>query len=98
MTVRLTYNEKQFLDFIESHDDGQVITWQDFAQAVYKATGEYDSYRLSIKTHIARLRKKLGMNLVVSARGTGYYKGEVSICPHCGGAGVISSGNKQAPV
>ena len=69
VAVELTQLEVSVLTYL-AHNAGRMITRTELSEHIYEYDGDRDSNTIAV--FIARLRKKLGPNLIKTSRGRGY--------------------------
>ncbi|MCU0910787.1 MAG: response regulator transcription factor [Rhodobacteraceae bacterium] len=69
MIVDLTQQELAVLTYL-AHNAGRMITRTELSEHIYSYDGDRDSNTIAV--FVARLRKKLGSDLIVTSRGRGY--------------------------
>ena len=71
--VRLTTHEFRVLSYL-MHHSGRVVSQSELVEHIYERDADRDSN--TVEVFIARLRKKVGANAIVTVRGLGYRMGE----------------------
>jgi two-component system, OmpR family, response regulator len=71
--VRLTTHEFRVLSYL-MHHRGRVVSQGELVEHIYERDADRDSN--TVEVFIARLRKKVGANAIVTVRGLGYRMGE----------------------
>jgi len=71
--VRLTTHEFRVLSYL-MHHGGRVVSQSELVEHIYERDADRDSN--TVEVFIARLRKKVGTNAIVTVRGLGYRMGE----------------------
>ena len=69
MPVSLTAQEIAVLSYL-FHNAGRMVSRTELSEHIYEYDGDRDSNTIAV--FVNRLRKKLGKNLIISARGQGY--------------------------
>src|SRR5262245_30541046 len=73
VVVRLTTHEFRVLSYL-MHHTGRVVPQSELVEHIYERDADRDSN--TVEVFIARLRKKLGANAIVTVRGLGYRMGD----------------------
>jgi len=71
--VRLTTHEFRVLSYL-MHHRGRVVPQAELVEHIYEHDADRDSN--TVEVFVARLRKKLGANVIVTVRGLGYRMGD----------------------
>jgi len=71
--VRLTTHEFRVLSYL-MHHGGRIVSQSELVEHIYERDADRDSN--TVEVFIARLRKKVGANAIVTVRGLGYRMGE----------------------
>lgn len=71
--VRLTTHEFRVLSYL-MHHCGRIVSQGELVEHIYERDGDRDSN--TVEVFIARLRKKVGANAIVTVRGLGYRMGD----------------------
>ena len=69
MQVALTAQEMAVLSYL-FHNAGRMVSRTELSEHIYEYDGDRDSNTIAV--FVTRLRKKLGRDLIDSARGQGY--------------------------
>ncbi len=69
MIVELTQQEAAVLSYL-AHNTGRMVSRSELSEHIYEYDGDRDSNTIAV--FIARLRKKLGPDLIATTRGRGY--------------------------